>query len=63
MMYLTSYKTLCPSAPQMALSYDPNDNIWAYYPIIWVLSIMMEGLLIVSLSIPLIDKSLQMDPI
>ena len=48
--------------PQFALKDDPNDNIWAYYPIVQVSPIIMEGFLIVILSIPLIDKSLQMDP-
>ena len=40
---------------------DPNDNIWAYYPIMKVSPIVMEGFLIVILLIPHIDKSLQMD--
>ena len=44
--------------PQFALSDDPNGNIWAYYPIIWVSPIVAEGFLIVILSIPLIDESL-----
>ena len=35
--------------------------MWAYYPILSVSPIMMEGFLIVILSIPLADKSLQMD--
>ena len=40
---------------------DPNDNIWAYYPIVWVSPAVMEGFLIVILLIPHIDKSLQKD--
>ena len=47
--------------PWLALPDDPNDNIWAYYPILQVSSIVKESFLIVILLIPLIDKSLQMD--
>ena len=47
--------------PFLALPDDQNDDIWAYYPIMPVSPIMMEGFMIVILSIPLIDKSLQMD--
>ena len=39
--------------PWLALPDDPNDNIWAYYPIMWVSQIVMEGFLI--------EKSLQID--
>ena len=47
--------------PWLALPDDPNDNIWAYYHIMQVSPIMMEGFLIIILLIPLVDKSLQMD--
>ena len=47
--------------PWLALPDDPNDEIWAYYPILQVSPIMMEGVLILIVSIHLIDKSLQMD--
>ena len=33
--------------PWLALLDDPDDNIWVYYPIIWVSPVMMEGFLIV----------------
>ena len=46
---------------QLALPDDPNDQIWTYYPIMQVSAIVMEGFLIVILSISLVDKSLQMD--
>ena len=49
--------SLCP----LALPDDLNDSIWAYYPIIQVSPIMMEGFLIVILLITLVDKSLQID--
>ena len=47
--------------PCLALPDDPNDNIWAYYPIMWVSPIVVGGFIIVILSIPLFDNSLQMD--
>ena len=47
--------------PQLALPDDPNDNICAYYPIMWVSPIIMEGFLIIISSIPPVNKSLKID--
>ena len=44
--------------PQLALPGDPNDNIQAFYSIMQVSPIVMEGFLIFILSVLLVDKSL-----
>ena len=58
---LLDKKTQHSSAPQLVLPDNPDDNIWAYYPIMWVSPIMMEGFPIVILLITLVGKSLQRD--
>ena len=47
--------------PRLALPDNPDKSKWAYYSIMCVTPIVMEDLLILFLSIPLTDKSLEMD--
>ena len=47
--------------PRLELPYDPLTNIWDYYGVMRVTPIVMEELLTIILTIPLMDKSLQMD--
>ena len=47
--------------PRLALSEDPWENIWAYYSVMCVTPIVMDDFHIVTLSIPVIDRSLEMD--
>ena len=46
---------------QLCLSEDPYENIWTYYNIIKVTLIVLEGHLMVILTIPLIDSSLDVN--
>ena len=46
---------------QLALSEDPSQNIWTYYNIIKVTPIVMDDYLMVILTIPLIDSSLDVN--
>lgn len=46
--------------PRLDLPEDPNTNIWAYYPIMRVTPVVMDSQLVVLLSIPLVDRSLEM---
>ena len=50
------------SHPRHELPDDPNVNMWAYYSNRHVYPIFIADFLIVILSIPLLDRSLQMDP-
>ena len=43
------------------LSKDPTQNIWTYYNIIKVTPIVMDDYLMVFLTIPLIDSSLDVN--
>ena len=45
----------------LALSEDPSQNIWMYYNIIKVTPIVMDDYLMVILTIPLIDSSLDVN--
>ena len=47
--------------PRLKLPEDPEENIWAYYPIMKVTPIVVQKALVLELSIPLIDQSLEMD--
>ena len=49
------------SNAQLALSEDPSQNIWTYYNIIKVTPIVMDDYLMVILTIPLIDLSLDVN--
>ena len=47
--------------PRLSLPEHPNVNIWNYYTTIKITPIMMQDFLLVILTIPLIDQSLEMD--
>ena len=47
--------------PRLQLPEDPNINIWNYYPIMKVAPIVMGDFLLIILTIPLTDQSLEMD--
>ena len=47
--------------PRLQLPEDPNINIWNYYPIMKITPIVMDDFLLIILSIPLTDQSLEMD--
>ena len=47
--------------PQLKLPEDPNLNIWNYYTIMKITSVVMDDFLLILLTIPLTDQSLEMD--
>ena len=47
--------------PRLKLPKDPNLNIWNYYTIMKITPIVMDDFLIILLTIPLTDQSLEMD--
>ena len=47
--------------PRLALPYDPDQDIWSYYSIMRVSPIIMDNFLLLILTVPLVDQSLQMD--
>ena len=47
--------------PRLQLSEDPNINIWNYYPIMKITPIVMDDFLLIILTIPLTDQSLEMN--
>ena len=47
--------------PRLQLPEDPNVNIWNYYPIMKITSIVMDDFLLIILTIPLTDQSLEMN--
>ena len=49
------------SNPRLQLPEDPNVNIWNYYPIMKITPIVMDDFLLIILTIPLIDQSLEMN--
>ena len=49
------------SNAHLRLAEDPNTNVWAFYSIIKVTPVVMEDTLMLILTIPLIDQSLQMN--
>ena len=54
-------KEIC-THPRLAQPDDPDVNIWGYISIMQASPIVMEDFFLLILSIPLIDKSLQMYP-
>ena len=46
--------------PRLQLPEDPNINIWNYYPIMKITPIVMNDFLLIILTIPLTDQSLEM---
>ena len=49
------------SNARLSLSEDPSQNIWTYYNIIKVTAIVMDDYLMIILTIPLIDSSLNVN--
>ena len=47
--------------PRLQLPEDPNINIWNYYPIMKITPIVMDNFLLIILTIPLTDQSLEMN--
>ena len=47
--------------PRLQLPEDPNINIWNYYPIMKITPIVMDDFLLIILTIPLTDQSLEMN--
>ena len=47
--------------PRLKLPEDPNLNIWNYYTIMKITPIVMDDFLLMLLTIPLTDQSLEMD--
>ena len=47
--------------PRLQLPEDPNVNFWNYYPIMKITPIVMDDFLLIILTIPLTDQSLEMN--
>ena len=47
--------------PRLQLPEDPDRNIWTYYSTMRITPIVMENFLLVVLTVPIIDTSLQMN--
>ena len=47
--------------PQLQLPEDPNVNIWNYYSIMKITPVVMDDFLLIILTIPLTDQSLEMN--
>ena len=47
--------------PRLQLPEDPNINIWNYYPIMKITPVVMDDFLLIILTIPLTDQSLEMN--
>ena len=47
--------------PRLKLPEDPNLNIWNYYTIMKITPVVMDDFLLILLTIPLTDQSLEMD--
>ena len=47
--------------PRLQLPEDPNVNIWNYYPIMKITPVVMDEFLLIILTIPLTDQSLEMN--
>ena len=47
--------------PRLQLPEDPNINIWNYYPIMKITPIVMDNFLLIILTVPLTDQSLEMN--
>ena len=58
---LKSIKEEMKQNPRLELPYDPDQDIWSYYNIMRVSPIIMDDFLMLILTVPLVDKSLQMD--
>ena len=52
--------TSLSSCPQLELPTDPEENIWEYYETLRISTMILSGYLIVSIKVPLIDKSIKL---
>ena len=60
---LTQVKEDMKRNPRLQLPEDPNINIWNYYSIMKITPTVMDDFLLIILTIPLTDQSLEMDKI
>ena len=58
---LTRVKDDMKRNPRLRLPDDPNTNIWNYYTIMKITPVVMNNFLLIILTIPLTDQSLEMD--
>ena len=58
---LTRVKDDIKRNPTLRLLEDPNTNIWNYYTIMKITPVVMNNFLLIILTIPLTDQSLEMD--
>ena len=58
---LQSIKEEMRQNPRSQLPYDPDVDIWSYYSIMRVSPVILDNFLLVILTVPLVDQSLQMD--
>ena len=58
---LTQIKDEMKRNPRLQLPEDPNVNIWNYYPIMKITPIVMDDFILIILTIPLTDQSLEMN--
>ena len=58
---LKSIKEEMKQNPRLILPYDPDQDLWSYYSIMRVSPIIMDDFLLLILTVPLVDKSLQMN--
>ena len=59
---LTRVKDDMKRNPRLRLPEDPNTNIWNYYTIMKITPVVMNNFLLIILTIPLTNQSLEMDP-
>ena len=58
---LQSIKEEMRQNPRLQLPYDPDVDIWSYYSIMRVSPVILDDFLLVILTVPFVDQSLQMD--
>lgn len=58
---LLTVNTQVEGNPWLELPYDPKENIWLFYTIARVTPVVVDDLLIIVLTIPLVDCSLRMN--
>ena len=58
---LKSIQTEMKQNPRLELPYHPDKDIWSYYSIMRVSPVIMDDFLLIILTVPLMDKFLQMD--
>ena len=58
---LTTVKEVMNRNLRLKLPEDPNHNIWNYYTIMKITPVVMDDFLLILLTIPLTDQSLEMD--